>query len=129
MKMAAEWVTKQQVIDLLHYNSDEFCSAVIEDVENLYAIDVVPRGAYCQASWERDLAIEQLRSYGVGLGEEADVQSVVRCKDCRYSIPEDITMDFFDTYECRFWESEKYPVVQEDDFCSYGVRRRDEVLR
>lgn len=123
--MAAEWVTKQQVIDLLHYNSDEFCSAVIEDVENLHAIDAVPRGAYDQAVWERDLAIEQLRSYGVGLGEKADVQSVVLCKDCKHSVPEDITADFCDTYECWYWGYENPSIVKIDDFCKRGVKRND----
>lgn len=118
--MAAEWVTKQQVIDLLHYSSDEFYSAVIEDVENLHAINAVPRGAYDQAIWERDLAVEQLRSYGVGLGEKADIQSVVRCEDCRY----------YNAYvgypmgDCMYWVMEedlpiKLPVYG-NDFCSRG---------
>lgn len=119
-EMAFEWVTKQQVIDLLHYNSDELCSAVIEDVEKLCARDVVPRGAYYQVAWERDLAIEQLRSYGVELSEEADVQSVVRCEDCRY----------YNAYvgypmgDCMYWVMEedlpiKLPVYG-NDFCSRG---------
>lgn len=38
--------------------------------------DVVLRNVYEQVKWERDTAIEQLKSYGIGLGEKADVTEV-----------------------------------------------------
>ena len=49
-------------------------------LDSIPAADVVPKGAYDQVAWERDIAIQQLREdYGVGLGEKkaADVVEVV----------------------------------------------------
>jgi hypothetical protein len=51
----------------------------LKAIQQATAADVVARAAYDQVSWERDLAIEQLREdYGVGLGEKkpADVVAV-----------------------------------------------------
>lgn len=39
--MMPEYITKEQVIELLHYNSDEKCAAIIADVEELEPADVV----------------------------------------------------------------------------------------
>lgn len=39
--------------------------------------EFVSHAVYEQAVWERNTAIEQLESYGVGLGEDADVAPVV----------------------------------------------------
>lgn len=38
--------------------------------------DTVSKALYEQIKWERDIAISQLESYGVGLGEQADVGKV-----------------------------------------------------
>lgn len=60
--------------------------------------DVVPKAAYDQVVWERDMAVLQLRAdYGVGLGEKkADVAPVrhgrwistgaisCKCSECRH---------------------------------------------
>ena len=51
--------------------------------------DAVSRGVHEQVRWERDVAIEQLESYGVSLGEKADVAKVkhgkwVVCGDGEY---------------------------------------------
>ena len=35
-----EYITKEQAIELLHYNSDEKCTAIIADVEELEPADV-----------------------------------------------------------------------------------------
>lgn len=37
-----EYIVKEQVIELLHYNTDEACSAIVADVEQLPAADVAP---------------------------------------------------------------------------------------
>lgn len=37
-----EYITKDQAIELLHYNSDEKCAAIIADVEELEPADVAP---------------------------------------------------------------------------------------
>lgn len=36
------YITKEQAIELLHYNSDEKCAAIIADVEELEPADVAP---------------------------------------------------------------------------------------
>lgn len=43
---------------------------------NLAEYGYVPLGLYEQIKWERDVAMQQLASYGVGFGEKADVQKV-----------------------------------------------------
>lgn len=40
--------------------------------------DMVPTEAYQQVRWERDTAIKQLESYGVSLGEVADLKRNVK---------------------------------------------------
>lgn len=54
-----EYIMKEQVIELLHYNSDEKCAAIIADVEEL---------------------------------EPADVVEVVRCKDCKHRVVDEIVL-------------------------------------
>ena len=39
--------------------------------------DVVSRGLYEPIKWERDIALEQLESYGISLGSNAEVVKVV----------------------------------------------------
>lgn len=41
------------------------------------SVNTISRGLYEQIKWERDIAISQLESYGIGLGEETDVAKVV----------------------------------------------------
>ena len=79
----AEYIEREAAI---HAVTECFWSKqYVSDVELAHAIeavsaaDVVPKGAYDQVAWERDVAIEQLREdYGVGLGEKkaADVVDV-----------------------------------------------------
>ena len=47
--------------------------AVLEYAQNLPSVDAVPAGAYEQVAWERDLAVQQLKDYGVGLGQTKDL--------------------------------------------------------
>lgn len=55
-----------------------------EDVDKMPSVDAICRGVYDQVRWERDIAIGQLDSYGISLGEKADVTKVVHAKwiDC-----------------------------------------------
>ena len=57
------------------------CLADIGDIQDLIndqpTADAVSRGVHDQVRWERDVAIEQLESYGVSLGEKAEVAKVV----------------------------------------------------
>jgi len=80
--------------------------------------DVVEARAIEQIKWERDMAIKQLESYGVGFLEEADVVKIVRCKDCKYWVSP--MKD--DAHYCNK-KSGLVGIVAEEDFCSYGERR------
>ena len=73
-------------------------------------VDAVSRDVFDQVMWERDVAIEQLKSYGVSFGEKADVVKVVRCKDCRHS---DYIGHTLYCYECD-------RNTNEDGYCSEG---------
>lgn len=48
----------------------------VSDIENAPSLDVVLKGTYEQVRWERDVAISQLESYGVSLGEKANVKKI-----------------------------------------------------
>ena len=50
------------------------------EIRELPAEDVVLRGVLEQVMWERDIAIGQLESYGVSLGEKADVTKTIHGK-------------------------------------------------
>lgn len=92
---------------------------IADEIEDAPAVDAVPRGVLEQIRWERDIAIEQLNSYGVSLGEKADCAKVVRCKDCeKRDKSADLTFDVF----CRWFEA----VMDKNDFCSEGERREDD---
>lgn len=93
-------------------------------------VDAVSRDVLDQVMWERDVAIEQLKSYGVSFGEKADVVKVVRCKDCEYkreleghlvcgdSMRAGMGVDVFEIPTYYFNK------IAPDDFCSRG-RRKD----
>lgn len=49
---------------------------LMEIVENEPTLGVVPKALYDQIKWERDMAISQLESFGVQLGEKANVKPV-----------------------------------------------------
>ena len=49
----------------------------VDDIEDMPSVAVVSRGLYEQIKWERDIALEQLESYGISLGSNAEVVKVV----------------------------------------------------
>lgn len=69
--------------------------------------------------WERDIALSQLEEYGIGFAEKKrdDLVEVVRCKDCKHYIVEGITTQYG-------WCHEYKHSVNEDDYCSYGERKK-----
>lgn len=84
-------------------------------VENAPAVDAVSRGIYDQVRWERDVAIGQLSSYGISLGEKADVTKVVHaywkkcidrgmywyaCSNCNCDIPRDRYGHYYFSRRC-----------------------------
>lgn len=107
-----------------HYanNREEFDAwqTVIDELAALPTVDAVPAGVYEQVAWERDLAVQQLKGYGVGLGQAKDLAEVTRCKDCKYgdwgSEPDD-AMVCMRTND-GFWRTS-------NDFCSRGVPKEE----
>jgi hypothetical protein len=94
--------------------------AVLEYAQNLPSVDAVPAGVYEQVAWERDLAVQQLKDYGVGLGQAKDLVEVTHCKDCKYgdwdSKPDD-AMVCLRTND-GFWRAS-------NDFCSRGEPKEE----
>ena len=54
-----------------------------------------------------------------------DAVEVVRCKDCR-SCKKHPTSDKVKMCTNENWNTEYYPLVHDNDFCSYGGRREGE---
>lgn len=88
--------------------------AVRNAVMALPPADAVPRGAYDQVRWERDIALGQLKRLGYGLGEKVDAVPVVRCRNCRFSqrINEWV-------YECYVWNDDR----MFNQYCDMGERK------
>lgn len=105
---------------------------VIPDIDNAPTVDAVSRGVHDQVRWERDVAIEQLESYGISLGEKADVVKVVRCKDCKHRGDEG-ACPMYHVEELE-WDDDGYMEVDyvphdyttDDGFCDRGERKDNE---
>lgn len=54
-----------------------------------------------------------------------DAVEVVRCKDCRFC-KKHPTSDDVKMCTNQEWNDEYYPLVEDDDYCSYGERREDD---
>lgn len=94
--------------------------SAIAQCDKAPTVDAVSRGVHEQVRWERDVAIEQLESYGVSLGEKADVVKVVRCKDCKHFIQGEP----YDPCECMKWKVKWGAVyTTQDGYCHKGERR------
>lgn len=121
--MMADLIDRQAAKDVIHKRlgtMDLFESRFNTDIDAVPAVDAVPRDVLEQIRWERDIAIEQLKSYGVSFGEKADCAKVVRCKDCKHGEVDD--PDFPRQHYCHAgcgWNDA-------DFFCAYGERREDD---
>ena len=73
-------VNENRLIDanaLMEQFDDSFKGFVMKRIVEMQpTVDAVSRGVYDQVRWERDIAIGQLESYGISLGEKADVAKV-----------------------------------------------------
>jgi len=120
---AAKYVLRERYRIKTHFHDMESAAqlkcAELE-IGDIPAADVVPTGAYNQAAWERDTAIEQLKQIGKSFGEQMDdVRPVVLCRDCvMYECHE---YDGGLKYVCRLFKRQ----MQETDFCSYGEKREE----
>ena len=97
---------------------------VVHHLDRQPTVAAVPIGAVKQIQWERDVAIEQLNSYGISFGERADCVNVVRCKDCKhYSRPFNWPPEYTKG-KCMVEVMEKR--VYPDHYCAYGERKDGE---
>ena len=89
--------------------------------------ELISKGVYEQVRWERDIAISQLESYGVDLGQKADVVKVVRCKDCKHYTETIRKFVCFHPKQESGFNSEGGECLEmkPNDFCSYGERKDD----
>lgn len=55
-------------------------NAVLATIDDMPTVDAVPKSACDQIKWERDIAISQLESYGVQLGENFNMKTEVCAK-------------------------------------------------
>lgn len=109
------------------YHGDDILSALTciaegKEVSPIRPMDVVSAGAYEQVAWERDLAVQQLKDYGVGLGQRKNenLVKVTHCRDCKYG---DYDSEPDDAMVCLrtndgFWRTG-------NDFCSRGVPKEE----
>lgn len=73
----AEYINREELIkDLKKFAPEHYSALVNTLIEKQPAADVVSVGVLQQVMWERDIAISQLESYGVGFAEKADVVKV-----------------------------------------------------
>lgn len=68
-------------LEVIFYKSvsedfDKGVKYILEKIDALPTADVVEAKAIEQLKWERDAAIEQLQSYGVGFGEDKELAEV-----------------------------------------------------
>ena len=59
------------------YGRNQVADSIASDLEDIEPADVVPVSAYKQVMWERDVAVEQLKQIGKGLGEAMDDVALV----------------------------------------------------
>lgn len=78
----------------------------------------VPAATYNQTKWERDIALSQLESYGIGFGEDKnpDFIKVTRCKDCQYFKNTKVNNKGFLICPASGME------ITENDYCSYAEK-------
>ena len=119
--MVDEYIRKQDAADVIANTAKIVASFnyqyAIDALLALAPADVVPVSAYKQVMWERDIAVEQLKQIGKGLGEVMDdVVPVVFCKDCKFytSMRPDIKTGICDLNVHH---------MGDDGFCSEGERR------
>ncbi len=71
----AEYIERTQVLQTIELRYGAY--SLYHQIRAMPAADVVPRAAYEQVAWERDIAIKQLEECGIPFGGKADVAPVV----------------------------------------------------
>jgi len=83
-KYSVEYIEKQAAIDAIrkaeNHAFNSFYKGLVKAhkiVADLPSVDVVSVSAYKQVMWERDVAVEQLKQIGKGLGEAMDDATLI----------------------------------------------------
>ena len=102
-------------------------------------VEAVPKSYAEQIRWERDVAVGQLNEIGCQFGQKMDevkkleAVPVVHCKECKNWHKDigwcDKHSHFIDSDGefCHPWESSNWKMFDENDFCSDGERRENEI--
>lgn len=99
-----------------YVNADKIISHLNDEIEGCGDCDV-----YSQpVAYGTRLGLEYSKSL-VETAETADVVQVVRCKDCIHRDPEDKKCD------CSFQAKGGIFPMYDDDFCSCGERRKEDI--
>ena len=99
-----------------YIDADKIISHLNDEIEACGDHDV----DYQPVTYGTYLGLEYSKSL-VETAETADVVHVVRCKDCIHRDPEDKKCD------CSFQAKGGIFPMDDDDFCSYGERRKEDV--
>lgn len=113
---------------------EDCCYVVVNEMRKQPTIDTVKHGyvpieVVKQIQWERDIAIEQLNSYGVQLVEKAELKRV-RHGEWNLVSRKNIWDDLVDVFECS--ECKKYTTngrgnTSQTDYCpNCGARMNGE---
>lgn len=79
-----KYIKLEPIMNIALEQSSEWLYDAILEIP--WVEDVVPKNAYEQVRWERDICLEQLEIIGKGLGEKMDdVSKVVRCYECIFA--------------------------------------------
>lgn len=118
-----EYIRRKDVINLLRTRIYEeggknlsakvlFFITCITDWE---PVDVVPRSAYEQIEWERDIAIKQLKEHKLTLGEKSRMIECF-CGECENYVP------YKNNKESGFCKY-LFMYTLSDGYCYYGEKR------
>lgn len=120
----------RQLINQLKNDTDDVAilvgiNRVGSGIEKLPTADVISAEAYNQVAWERDMAMQQIESYGVSFGSNAELVEVVRCRNCKHAYFKYNMKDTLqEIYACRKRPAGRtHKKVGGDFFCKHGERR------
>lgn len=121
-------------------NDAPYKASVKRVVAQQPTVEAVPKSYAEQIRWERDIAVKQLNEIGCQFGQKMDevkkkleAVPVVHCKECKNWHKDTCWCDkhshFIDSDGefCHPWESSNWKMFDENDFCSYGEMKEDEI--
>ena len=142
----SDLISREALIDVIEkqkIDNDAYCRLCIDSMKELIeeqpTVEAVPKSYAEQIRWERDVAVGQLNEIGCQFGQKMDevkkleAVPVVHCKECKNWHKDigwcDKHSHFIDSDGsfCHPWESSNWKMFDENDFCSDGERRENEI--